>query len=117
MPAATPGCGEERHCRGPRRVEHAVWAISLQSVDDGEGVSAVKGTEAHGRTTDRVGAAQEAVDRLRAGLAEAGIVLPSLRLEPVSSAGNDPAPLVDLGRCNVETADRLSAVLEGARQR
>lgn len=80
-------------------------------------MSAVNGTEAHRRTSDRVGAAQEAVNRLRAELAKAGITLPSLRLEPVSSAGNDPAPLVDLGRCNVETADRLSALLEGARQR
>ncbi|MFD4990014.1 hypothetical protein [Streptomyces sp. NPDC058374] len=80
-------------------------------------MSAVKGTEAHRRTTDRVGAAEEAVHRLRAELTKAGITLPSLGLEPVSSAGNDPAPLVDLGRCNVETADRLSAVLERARQR
>lgn len=62
-----------------------------------------------------VRAAEEAVERLRAGLAEVGITLPSLRLDPVSCAGNEPAPLVDLGRCNPETALRLSTVLEGRR--
>ncbi|MGC5343064.1 hypothetical protein ACPXCE_16060 [Streptomyces sp. DT24] len=60
----------------------------------------------------RVHAAEEAVARLRDGLAGVGVTLPSLRIDPVSCAGNEPAPLVDLGRCNLETALRLSAVLE-----
>ncbi|MDX2623133.1 hypothetical protein ABZ516_08250 [Streptomyces sp. NPDC019826] len=40
--------------------------------------------------------------------------LPSLRIDPVSCAGNEPAPLVDLGRCSIETALRLSVQLEAA---
>lgn len=37
--------------------------------------------------------------------------LPSLRIDPVSCAGDEPAPLVDLGRCNIDTALRLCEVL------
>ncbi len=65
--------------------------------------------------TERVRAAEDATERLRAGLAAVGITLPSLRIEPVSSAGHEPAPLIDLGRCNLATARRLVAVLEGRR--
>ncbi|MFI6725137.1 hypothetical protein [Streptomyces atratus] len=60
-----------------------------------------------------VRAAEDAVARLREGFTGVGITLPSLRIDPVSCAGNEPAwPLVDLGRCNLDTALRLSAVLE-----
>ncbi|AXE85772.1 hypothetical protein C1703_12225 [Streptomyces sp. Go-475] len=48
---------------------------------------------------------------LRAELAKAGIILPSLGLDPVSLAREAPCPLVELGRCTVETARRLAAVL------
>ncbi|CAM5671015.1 hypothetical protein SPURM210S_03018 [Streptomyces purpurascens] len=48
---------------------------------------------------------------LRAELAKAGITLPSLGLDPVSLAREAPCPLVELGRCSVETARRLAAVL------
>lgn len=48
---------------------------------------------------------------LRAELAKAGIILPSLGLDPVSLARKVPCPLVELGRCTVETARRLAAVL------
>ncbi|MCP3822037.1 hypothetical protein NLX86_29320 [Streptomyces sp. A3M-1-3] len=63
--------------------------------------------------TGRVREAEEATEQLRAGLAAVGVTLPSLRIEPVSSAGHEPAPLIDLGRCNLATARRLAAVLEG----
>ncbi|MFF5366124.1 hypothetical protein [Streptomyces sp. NPDC013187] len=55
--------------------------------------------------------AEDVVKELRAELAEAGIILPSLGLDPVSLAREAPCPLVELGRCSVETARRLAAVL------
>ncbi|MFD5650670.1 hypothetical protein [Streptomyces sp. NPDC127039] len=55
--------------------------------------------------------AEDTVKELRAVLAEAGIVLPSLGLDPVSLAREAPCPLVELGRCSVETAQRLAAAL------
>ncbi|MFF2409172.1 hypothetical protein [Streptomyces sp. NPDC058092] len=61
----------------------------------------------------RVRAAEDAVARLKEGFSGVGITLPSLRIDPVTCAGSEPAsPLVDLGRCNLDTALRLSAVLE-----
>lgn len=51
------------------------------------------------------------MEKLRQGLKGVGLALPSLRVDPVSCAGNEPAPLVDLGRCTIDTALRLSAVL------
>lgn len=50
------------------------------------------------------------MEKLRQGLRGAGLALPSLRVDPVSCAGNEPAPLVNLGRCAIDTALRLSAV-------
>ncbi|PAZ09698.1 hypothetical protein CLM62_45320 [Streptomyces sp. SA15] len=55
--------------------------------------------------------AEDAVKELRAALRKAGIILPSLGLDPVSLAREAPCPLVELGRCSVETAQRLAAVL------
>jgi hypothetical protein len=55
--------------------------------------------------------AEETVKELRAALETAGITLPTLRIEPVSIARDAPCPLVELGRCSVETARRLAAVL------
>ncbi|MFC9947134.1 hypothetical protein [Streptomyces pratensis] len=69
-------------------------------------------TERRKEAAGRVRAAEDTVARLRAGLAGVGVKLPSLRIDPVSCAGDEPAPLVDLGRCSVETALRLSAQLE-----
>ncbi|MCQ9185187.1 hypothetical protein KMT30_40400 [Streptomyces sp. IBSBF 2953] len=57
---------------------------------------------------------QEAVEQLRAALDEVGIILPSLRVDPVSGAHGDPYALVDLGRCNLRVASRLAAALRGA---
>ncbi|WP_405668609.1 hypothetical protein OG379_21905 [Streptomyces sp. NBC_01166] len=71
-------------------------------------------TERRKEAAGRVRAAEDAVARLRAGLAGVGVKLPSLRIDPVSCAGNEPTPLVDLGRCSLETAMRLSVQLETA---
>ncbi|MGW1550380.1 hypothetical protein [Streptomyces sp. NPDC002346] len=68
-------------------------------------------TERRRAAAGRVGEAEDAVEKLRQGLKGVGLTLPSLRVDPVSCAGNEPAPLVDLGRCTVDTALRLSAVL------
>ncbi|MEV0633766.1 hypothetical protein AB0I77_02055 [Streptomyces sp. NPDC050619] len=55
--------------------------------------------------------AEETLKELRAALLMAGITLPSLGLDPVSLARETPCPLVELGRCSVETARRLAAAL------
>ncbi|MCM3264167.1 hypothetical protein M3765_08965 [Streptomyces thermoviolaceus] len=59
----------------------------------------------------RVRQAEETLAELRTALEKAGIVLPSLRLDPVALAREAPCPLIDLGRCSVETATRLAAAL------
>ncbi|MEU6102314.1 hypothetical protein ABZ841_16500 [Streptomyces flaveolus] len=55
--------------------------------------------------------AEDTVKELRAALVRAGITLPSLGIDPVSLAREAPCPLVELGRCSVETARRLAAAL------
>jgi hypothetical protein len=55
--------------------------------------------------------AEEAVERLRAALRGVGVVLPSLRVDPLSVPAEDPYALVDLGRCNLGVASRLAAAL------
>ncbi|MFF5441037.1 hypothetical protein [Streptomyces achromogenes] len=57
--------------------------------------------------------AEEALRELRSALEKAGVVLPSLGLDPVSLVREVPSPLVDLGRCSVRTARRLAAALAG----
>jgi hypothetical protein len=57
--------------------------------------------------------AEETVKELRAVLAKAGITLPTLRIDQASLARETPRPLIELGRCSVETAARLAAVLAG----
>lgn len=52
--------------------------------------------------------AQESYQRLRKALAAQGITLRSLHIDEEGTR-----PTIDLGRVNVRTADRLSAVLEG----
>ncbi|MFG2307495.1 hypothetical protein ACGFS9_02215 [Streptomyces sp. NPDC048566] len=61
----------------------------------------------------RVRPTEEIVAELRAALAGVGVVLPSLRVDPVTGASDEPFALVALGRCNVVTAGRLTAVLRG----
>lgn len=57
----------------------------------------------------------EVVESLREALVGTGVVLPSLRVDPVTAASEEPFALVDLGRCNVRTAERLASVLRGER--
>ncbi|MCZ7459532.1 hypothetical protein [Streptomyces sp. WMMC940] len=61
-------------------------------------------------------AAEEVVAQLRDELDSTGVTLPSLCVDLVSLTSESGAyPLVDLGRCNLDTALRLAAVLHGAR--
>ncbi|MFG3095469.1 hypothetical protein [Streptomyces sp. NPDC048202] len=55
--------------------------------------------------------ADEAVERLRTALRGVGIVLPSLRVDPVTGVYGGRNTLVDLGSCNLDVASRLAAAL------
>jgi hypothetical protein len=50
-------------------------------------------------------------DELDTALRGLGIVLPSLWVDPGGYAAWDLRPLIQLGRCNLDTARELSAVL------
>ncbi|WP_375605946.1 hypothetical protein [Streptomyces sp. PsTaAH-137] len=65
------------------------------------------------RDAERLRAVEEVIAQLRAELLALGVLLPSLRVDPVSAAGESPYPLVDLGCVNLDTAMRLTAVLHG----
>ncbi|MEV2216494.1 hypothetical protein AB0H86_34605 [Streptomyces sp. NPDC050997] len=58
---------------------------------------------------------EEVVETLREALVGVGLVLPSLCVDPVTGASDEPFALVELGRCNVRTAERLASVLRGER--
>ncbi|MEU0070552.1 hypothetical protein ABZ027_13580 [Streptomyces sp. NPDC006332] len=58
---------------------------------------------------------EEVVQTLREALGGVGVVLPSLCVDPVTGASDEPFALVELGRCNVRTAERLASVLRGER--
>jgi hypothetical protein len=60
---------------------------------------------------ERIKEAEGVRDELWAALHAAGISLPSLRVEPAAYADEWPRPLVELGRCNLQTARRLAAAL------
>lgn len=64
-------------------------------------------------STGTVREAREVIGELREALAQGGITLPSLGLDAVTLAAEPPRPLVELGRCTVETARLLAAVLRG----
>ncbi|MGW7052120.1 hypothetical protein [Streptomyces sp. NPDC054887] len=64
------------------------------------------------RSPERLRAAEEVVAQLRKGLGVVEVTLPSLRVDVVSLASDARYPLVDLGRCNLDTALRLAAVLQ-----
>ncbi|WP_241265561.1 hypothetical protein [Streptomyces boncukensis] len=55
--------------------------------------------------------AEDAYRRLRTALGEADVLLPSLRVDLSSCADHLTEPLLDLGRCNLATAERLIAAL------
>lgn len=54
-------------------------------------------------------------DELNAVLRERGIVLPSLRVDPLAYGDDDPKPLIDLGRCTPETARHMIEVFRKTR--
>jgi len=58
---------------------------------------------------------EEVVALLREALTGVGVALPSLGVDPVTGAGEEPFALVTLGRCNVRTAEKLASVLRGER--
>ncbi|MFD7863425.1 hypothetical protein [Streptomyces sp. NPDC057682] len=60
--------------------------------------------------------AERVRDELRDALTAAGVKLPSLGLDIASCAGPVPVPLVDLGRCNVETARALAAAVRSGQE-
>ncbi|GGZ12811.1 hypothetical protein [Streptomyces nitrosporeus] len=60
---------------------------------------------------DAVEEAEKVSADLRDALSAAGVKLPSLGLDAVSWAGTAPFVLVELGRCNVDTARKLAAAL------
>ncbi|MGW4158078.1 hypothetical protein [Streptomyces sp. NPDC004788] len=70
-------------------------------------------------TPSSVQPVQDVVAQLKAGLAAHGITLPSLGVDPVTlaaSGGGFTHPLVELGRCNLDTAQRLVVALACARE-
>ncbi|MEU2430715.1 hypothetical protein ABZ611_14605 [Streptomyces sp. NPDC007861] len=70
------------------------------------------------RSAERLRAAEEVVAQLRGELSGSGVTLPSLRVDLVSLAGDSETyPLVELGRCNLDTALRLAVVLHEGRKR
>ncbi|MFE0100105.1 hypothetical protein [Streptomyces sp. NPDC059009] len=56
-------------------------------------------------------AVEDVVKELRTALTRAGITLPSLGIDPVSLAREAPRPLVELGRCDLGAAERLTKAL------
>ncbi|MGP4004179.1 hypothetical protein [Streptomyces sp. 8N706] len=60
---------------------------------------------------EKIRGAESACDQLRSALAGVGVKLPSLHVDLASCTGDSPRPLVDLGRCNVETAVTLATAL------
>jgi hypothetical protein len=68
-------------------------------------------TGAHRAAAEKIKEAEDVRDELWAALHAAGITLPSLRVEPAAYADEWPRPLVELGRCNLQTARDLTAVL------
>jgi hypothetical protein len=65
--------------------------------------------------TDAITASAEAVADLQDALTAAGVTLPSLGIDLASCTSLvRPRPLVELGRCNLDTARALAAALRKA---
>lgn len=62
----------------------------------------------------KVKEAEAARDGLTAALKGVDVVLPSLRIIPLSCTDECPRQLLDLGPCTVETAHKVAAALESA---
>ncbi|MCL7496608.1 MULTISPECIES: hypothetical protein [Streptomyces] len=71
-------------------------------------------TEERRAAADKRAEAEAACAELAAALKRTGIVLPSLGVDPVSYGYAQPRPLIELGRCNLETTHRLIAALDRA---
>ena len=68
-----------------------------------------------GGDADAVSASTQAVLSLRDALSALGITLPSLGVDLLTCGRSPgPRPLVELGRCNVETAAALTEALRRA---
>lgn len=68
------------------------------------------------RTNETVSEAEkrEVRDELGTALRNAGTTLPSLGIDNVPLAARMPKPLIEWGRCNLETARRITAALDSA---
>ncbi|MDJ0461983.1 hypothetical protein [Streptomyces sp. H27-C3] len=62
---------------------------------------------------DTLNDVKAARDELADALRAVGITLPSLRLDVASCSGPAAYALIELGRCNVQTARALAAALSG----
>ncbi|MCK7627330.1 hypothetical protein MUU72_30265 [Streptomyces sp. RS10V-4] len=62
---------------------------------------------------DQIAEAEAARDELADALERNGIVLPSLSVDPLSYGSQPPRPLIELGRCNPQTARKLAAAIGG----
>ncbi|MEV7468511.1 hypothetical protein AB0O20_18700 [Streptomyces kronopolitis] len=60
---------------------------------------------------ERMRQAEGVTAELQTALRAVGVTLPSLGVDPVSCASSHMAPLVELGRCNLDMARRLAGVL------
>ncbi len=60
---------------------------------------------------EKIKQAEDVRDELCAALHDARITLPSLRVDPVGCADEKPRLLVELGRCNLQTARQLADVI------
>jgi hypothetical protein len=67
-------------------------------------------TERRRMAADTIREAEKVRDELTAALNAVGIVLPSLGIDPTSCVGKAPA-LIELSRCNLETARKLTVAL------
>lgn len=72
----------------------------------------------HRDSLSAITTAEQAVLNLQDALTGVGVTLPSLGIDLLSCTRSiDPRPLVELGRCPLETAHRLAALLrERARE-
>ncbi|MFJ9423434.1 hypothetical protein [Streptomyces sp. NPDC101249] len=68
-----------------------------------------------GRVQERdwVAEANDTEEALKAALHAVGIILPSLRIDPASQGADGPR-LIDLGRCNIGVAQKLTEALKKA---
>ncbi|MCE7080428.1 hypothetical protein [Streptomyces sp. ST2-7A] len=65
----------------------------------------------HGAAAEKIQEAELVRDELATALEKAGVRLPSLGLDIPSCTSPVPLALIGLGRCNVETARRLTAAV------